>query len=59
MILIKDFKKILKEDIMLMINEGPDENNICRITLDNNQYDYRTIEDIFDADERSVGVTIL
>lgn len=58
--LVKDLIKILQKDIIVIIDEGPDNYNCCRLhpyheTEDSN----RTIEEIFLIEEKSIGVKVL
>lgn len=59
MILLKDLKTYLKNDIHLVINLGADENNFSNVIFDNKQYDNHTIEDLTFIDDNHLGVKIL
>ena len=59
MILVKDLKATLRDDITIIINLGPDDNNVSRLTPDQKEYDNCTIDEIFFADKNAIGITIL
>lgn len=59
MILVKDLKAILQDNITIIFNLGPDDNNIARLTPDRKEYDNCTIDEIFFVDKNAIGITIL
>ena len=59
MILVKDLKAILRDNITIIFNLGPDDNNIAKLTPDRKEYDNCTIDEIFFVDKNAIGITIL
>lgn len=60
MILVKDLIKILQKDIVVIIDEGPDNYNCCRLHPYYEKEDSnREIEKIFSIEEKSIGVKVL
>lgn len=60
MILVKDLIRILRRDIVVIIDEGSDSYNYCRLHPYYEKEDSnREIEEIFFIEEKSIGVKVL
>ena len=60
MILVKDLIQILRKDIKIVIDKGPDKYNCCRLHPYCEKEDsIQTVEEIFFIEENCIGVKIL
>ena len=59
MILLKDLKAVLKEDIFIIIDFGEDNNNLCNLTPYEEKYNDYTVTNINIINENHIGVNIL
>lgn len=60
MIFVGDLVKALKDNITIVIDLGPDENNYSRQAVYHSQeHDHLTIDTIYLADEKSIGIKVL
>ena len=57
---IKDLKKMLKENVSIIINKGPDEYNIAKLTpYHEKEHGHLQFEEITIISENCLGVNIL
>ena len=60
MILVKDLVKILKENIIVIVDLGPDGDNFARLTIyHEKEHGHLTIDEICFADEKSIRIKVL
>lgn len=56
---VKDLKNILKEDILIIIDLGPNNYNIAQLTPYSKKYDYCFIENFILIDKKVILIQIL
>lgn len=60
MIFVGDLIKTLKDNITIIIDLGPDENNCAhQVIYHEKKHDHLTIDEIYFADEKSIGIRVL
>lgn len=60
MICVSDLVKTLKNNIIIIINLGPDENNIARqVIYHEKEHGHLIIDEIYFADEKNIGIKVL
>lgn len=60
MIYVNDLVKTLKDNIIIIINLGPDENNFARqVIYHENEHGHLIIDEIYFADEKNIGIKVL
>ena len=60
MICVSDLVKTLKNNIIIIIDLGPDENNIARqVIYYEKEHGHLIIDKIYFADEKNIGIKVL
>lgn len=60
MIFVGDLIKTLKDNITIIIDLGPDENNFARqVIYHKKEHDHLTIDEIYFANEKNIGIKVL
>lgn len=60
MIFVGDLVKALKDNITIVIDLGPDENSYShQVIYHSQEHDHLTVDTIYLADEKSIGIEVL